>query len=78
MHEVGIAKEMLELALEKSKGKKIKNIVIELAEDGHTTPESLKDAFSLVAMGTVAENASLQIIRIRDFDSRLLELEVEE
>jgi hydrogenase nickel incorporation protein HypA/HybF len=78
MHEIGIAKEMLELALEKANGKKIKSMLIELAEDGHTTPESLKEAFSLVAKGTIAENASLQIVKIKDFDSRLLELQVEE
>ena len=78
MHEIGIAKEMLELALEKANGKKIKSMIIELAHDGHTTPDSLKEAFGLVAKGTVAENANLQIIKIKDFDSRLLELEVEE
>jgi len=78
MHEVGVAREMLKLALEKAQGRKIKNITFELAEDGHTTPESLKEAFGLVAKGTVAENADLQVIKIKDFDSRLLELEVEE
>jgi len=77
MHEVGVAKEILALAMEKSGGKKIKTLKVELGDDGHTTPETLAGAFTLVAKGTPAEGASLDIIRTRELESRLLELEVE-
>jgi Zn finger protein HypA/HybF involved in hydrogenase expression len=77
MHEVGVAKEILKLGLEKAQGRKIKILKIELGDDGHTTPKSLTDAFAMVAAGTLAEGAILAITRTKDLESRLLELEVE-
>jgi Zn finger protein HypA/HybF involved in hydrogenase expression len=77
MHEVGVAKEILKLAMEKSMGRKIKSLKVELGDDGHTTPKSLTDAFAMVAAGTSAEGASLAITRTKELESRLLELEVE-
>ena len=77
MHEVGVAKEILNLGLEKARGRKIKSLKVELGDDGHTTPKSLIDAFAMVAVGTLAEGASLVITRTKDLESRLLELEVE-
>jgi len=78
MHEVGVAKEILSLALGKAQGRKIKRLKIELGDDGHTTPQTLSNAFELVAKGTIAEGASLIISRTKDLESRLLEFEVEE
>jgi hydrogenase nickel incorporation protein HypA/HybF len=77
MHEVGVAKEVLALCLEKAKGKRIREIKVELGNDGHTTPDSLTHAFEMVAKGTVAENARLQIIKGPDLESRVVDLEVE-
>ena len=77
MHEVGVAKEVMALCLEKAKGKQIRTIKVELGNDGHTTPESLTHAFELVAKGTVAEKARLQIVKGADLESRVIELEVE-
>jgi hydrogenase nickel incorporation protein HypA/HybF len=77
MHEIGVAKEILKLGLEKAQGRKIKKLKVELGDDGHTTPQSLTDAFAMVAAGTIAEGAVLAITRTKDLESRLLELEVE-
>ncbi|MFA6384744.1 MAG: hydrogenase maturation nickel metallochaperone HypA [Candidatus Omnitrophota bacterium] len=77
MHEVGVAKEVLSLCLEKARGKRIRTIKVELGNDGHTTPESLTNAFELVAKGTVAETARLDIVKGADLESRVIELEVE-
>jgi hydrogenase nickel incorporation protein HypA/HybF len=77
MHEVGVAKEVLQLCLGKAEGKRIKKIKVELGNDGHTTPESLTHAFEMVAKGTIAENARLHIIKGADLESRVIELEVE-
>ena len=77
MHEVGVAREILKLAMEKAQGSKIKTLKIELGDDGHTTPESLTQAFVMVAKGSIAEGASLAITQTKDLESRLLELEVE-
>ena len=78
MHEVGVAKEVLALCLEKAGGKLIRNIKVELGNDGHTTPESLTHAFQMVAKGTIAENARLKIVKGAELESRVIELEVEE
>jgi Zn finger protein HypA/HybF involved in hydrogenase expression len=77
MHEVGVAREILKIALENARGKKIKNIKVALAEDGHTTPASLTDAFSLIAKGTSAEGALLTIQETQEIESRVVDLEVE-
>jgi Zn finger protein HypA/HybF involved in hydrogenase expression len=77
MHEIGVAREILNLGLEKAQGRKIKSLKVELGDDGHTTPKSLTHAFAMVAAGTLAEGASLTITRTKELESRLLELEVE-
>jgi hydrogenase nickel incorporation protein HypA/HybF len=77
MHEVGVAKEVLSLCLAKANGKQVRAIKVELGDDGHTTPETLTHAFEMVAKGTIAENARLDIIKGADLESRVIELEVE-
>jgi Zn finger protein HypA/HybF involved in hydrogenase expression len=77
MHEVGVAREILKIALENARGKKIKNIKVALAEDGHTTPESLTHAFSLVAKETLADGAELTIEKTQELESRVVDLDVE-
>ncbi|MCK9594559.1 MAG: hydrogenase/urease maturation nickel metallochaperone HypA [Candidatus Omnitrophica bacterium] len=77
MHEVGVAREILKLTLEKAGNKKVKSIKIELGDDGHTTPETLINAFQMVAKGSIAESARLDINKGQGLESRVLELEVE-
>ena len=77
MHEVGVAKEVLALCLEKAQGKQISHIKVKLGNDGHTTAESFKLAFNMVARGTVAQSARLQIIKGVDLESSVIDLEVE-
>jgi Zn finger protein HypA/HybF involved in hydrogenase expression len=77
MHEVGVAKEILKVALQNAGGNKIKIINVELAEDGHTTVQSLTDAFDLIAKGTVAEGAQLLIKKTDAMESRVSDIEVE-
>jgi Zn finger protein HypA/HybF involved in hydrogenase expression len=77
MHEVGVAREILKVALDKADGKKVKSIKVELGDDGHTTPLTLANAFQMVAKGSVAEEARLDIKKGQGLESRVLELEVE-
>lgn len=76
MHEVGVAREMLKIALEQGKGRQVVRMKVALADDGHTTPESLTRAFEMVARGTPAEGARLTIERTAGLESRVVELEV--
>ncbi|PIU46257.1 MAG: hypothetical protein COS94_10775 [Candidatus Hydrogenedentes bacterium CG07_land_8_20_14_0_80_42_17] len=78
MHEVGIAKEVLNISLGRAAGKKIKSITVELADDGHTTAATFTSAFTMVSQGTVAEGAVLKIRNSDELESRVLELEVEQ
>ncbi|MDD4940760.1 MAG: hydrogenase/urease maturation nickel metallochaperone HypA [Candidatus Omnitrophica bacterium] len=78
MHEVGVAKEVLSLCLQKAGGKRVRSIKVELGNDGHTTPESLTHAFEMVAKGTRAEDSRLDVVQGQDLESRVIELEVEE
>ena len=77
MHEVGVAREMLKIALEQGAGRRVVRMKIALADDGHTTPESLTHAFSMVARDTPAEGAQLVIERVAGLESRVIELDVQ-
>jgi Zn finger protein HypA/HybF involved in hydrogenase expression len=77
MHEVGVAKEVLSLCLEKAQGRRIRSIKVELGNDGHTTAQSLSRAFEMVAVNTIAANAKLTVVQGKDLDSRVIELDVD-
>lgn len=77
MHEVGVATEVLKIVREKAQGRKIVAITVELADDGHTTPETLTHAFEHCAAATNAEGAKLTVIPGTNLESRVVDLEVE-
>ncbi|MGE5307808.1 MAG: hydrogenase/urease maturation nickel metallochaperone HypA [Deltaproteobacteria bacterium] len=78
MHEVGMAREIIKIVLDKAQGKKVVSVTVELGDDGHTTPESLAHGFGHVIEGTNAAGAKLKVIKGTGFESRVVELEVEE
>lgn len=64
MHEFGIARKLLGDALaeaEKNRAEKIKEIAIELGEIADVTAEELKEAFGVVAEGTIAGKAKITV-----------------
>ncbi|MFH1577934.1 MAG: hydrogenase maturation nickel metallochaperone HypA [Candidatus Omnitrophota bacterium] len=78
MHELSLATTILKFVLKEAKNRKVLSVKVALAEDGHTTPQSLSGAFSLAAQGTLAQGAQLDIKKASNFETRVLELEVEE
>lgn len=78
MHEFSLASEILSLALKEAGNRKITSIKIALAQDGHTTPQTLSEAFRLASQATLAEGAQLKIEKSGDLETRVIELEVEE
>lgn len=78
MHELSLANTILKLVLKEAKNRKVISVKIALAQDGHTTPQSLSEAFSLAAEGTLAQGAQLDIKKAGDLETRVLKLEVEE
>lgn len=77
MHELTLANEILKFVLKEAKDSKITSIKIALADDGHTTSESLSEAFGLISQGTLAEGAELKIEEAGELDTRVVDLEVE-
>ena len=77
MHEVGVAKEVLSLCLEKAGGKRIRAIKVELGNDGHTTAQSFTRAFEMVAVNSVAANAKLTVVQGSELESRVIDLVVD-
>jgi Zn finger protein HypA/HybF involved in hydrogenase expression len=77
MHEVGVAKEVLSICLEKANGRRVRSIKVELGNDGHTTAQSLTHAFEMVAVNTIAAGAKLTVVQGKELESRVIELDVD-
>lgn len=86
MHDLSLARGILDLALKEAKGRKVLRIKIDLAEDGHLTKETLKEAFNLISEGTLAQEAVLEIRPLENIvsaegdlpETKVTELEIEE
>ena len=76
MHEIGVAKELLKLAFQKAEGRKILRLSVELGDDGHTTPATLREAFGILSKNTIAEGCELQIAQTKDLETRLISLDI--
>jgi hydrogenase nickel incorporation protein HypA/HybF len=66
MHEMSLAKSMLEIisdTAKKNNAKKVRSVQFELGTLSHAEPDALKFAFEVVTHGTIAEGAAFQIIR---------------
>jgi Zn finger protein HypA/HybF involved in hydrogenase expression len=77
VHEVGVAKEVLSICLEKAQGKRIRSIKVELGNDGHTTAQSLSHAFEMVAVNTIAAGAKLTVVQGTELESRVIDLVID-
>lgn len=60
MHEVGIARQAVELALEAAGGARITRIKLRIGRLAGVVPQALEFAFDAVTAGTLAEGASLE------------------
>lgn len=67
MHELGIMANVLDVALEcavQNDVKKIRAVNLEIGELSDIVPKIAQDFFGFIARGTIAENASLNIVKI--------------
>jgi hydrogenase nickel incorporation protein HypA/HybF len=64
MHELAIVHGIVESVTERSGGGRILRIVLEIGELATVLPEALRFCFALAAEGTLAEGATLDILRI--------------
>lgn len=61
MHEVAIAEGILEVVLEKAAGEDVRRVRLRVGDDLRVSASALRSAFELVAAGTLAEGAALEI-----------------
>jgi hydrogenase nickel incorporation protein HypA/HybF len=62
VHEVGVVAQMIELVSERSGGARVTRIVLEIGMLTAVLPDAVRFCFDLVAEGTVAEGAVLEIV----------------
>lgn len=67
MHELGIVQEVVAIASESARGRRIRRVVVEIGALTAVVPEALHFAFELVAEGTPVQGATLEI---RDVPAR--------
>ncbi len=64
MHELTITKNIVDIALEAAKERKVKEITIVLGELSSVVEDSIRFCFGLVAEGTTAEGAVLAFVKV--------------
>jgi hydrogenase nickel incorporation protein HypA/HybF len=76
MHELAIVHGIVETVTEKSGGERIHRIVLEIGRMTAVLPDALRFCFDIVAEGTSAEGATLDIRETEGAELRIREMEV--
>ena len=64
MHELGLIQEVIAIAEQASAGQPVRKIVLEVGALALALPDALEFAFELAREGTVAADATLEIVRV--------------
>lgn len=64
MHELGISQQIVEAATEKSGGRRVTRIVLEIGKLSGVLPDAIRFCFGECTAGTAAEGAKLEIIEL--------------
>lgn len=62
MHELGIAQEVVAVVAARSRGARVKRVVLEIGVLAAVLPDAVRFCFDLAAEGTVLEGAALEIV----------------
>ena len=62
MHELGLTKNIIAIVSEYAKGRKVKRVSLSVGPQACVETQALEFCFDIVAAGTVAENATLEIL----------------
>jgi hydrogenase nickel incorporation protein HypA/HybF len=62
MHELWITREVVEIVRARAEGRKVRRVVLEIGKLSLVMPEAIRTCFDLVAEGTPAEGAELEIV----------------
>jgi len=76
MHELAIVSGIVDAVTERSGGDRIVRVVVEVGRLTAVLPDALRFCFEVVAQGTAAEGASLDILETDGDTLRVREMEV--
>jgi hydrogenase nickel incorporation protein HypA/HybF len=78
MHELAVAQGIVEHVAEAAAGRLVRRITVEIGTDSCVSPEALAFGFDLVAEGSAAAGAALDIVRVPGDALNVKSMEVEE
>jgi hydrogenase nickel incorporation protein HypA/HybF len=64
MHELGLTRQIVDIACAHSQGRRVRRIVLEIGKLSLVSPDAVRFCFDVCAQDTVAEGASLEIMEI--------------
>lgn len=77
MHELAVAESIVEKVVETAAGRRVRKVTIEIGTQSCISAEALSFSFSLVAEGTAAQDAVLNVIATNDEALNLKSMEIE-
>jgi len=77
MHELAIVESIMELVGNAAAGQKVLKVTVEVGRLTCVSPEALEFGFSLLAEGTSADGAELEIMRVAGNQLNVKSIEVE-
>jgi hydrogenase nickel incorporation protein HypA/HybF len=63
MHELGLTQEIVEVVTQRAQDRKVRRVILEIGKLSCVLPDAVRFCFELVAEGTVAEGAELEIVQ---------------
>jgi hydrogenase nickel incorporation protein HypA/HybF len=64
MHELGITQEIIALVSERTRGARVRRVVLEIGKLAAVLPDAVQFCFDLCSEGTPVEGATLEIVAI--------------
>jgi hydrogenase nickel incorporation protein HypA/HybF len=64
MHELGIVAELVDVAAERTKGARVKRLVLEIGKLSSVLPDAVRFCFEIATEGTPLEGATLEISEV--------------
>jgi hydrogenase nickel incorporation protein HypA/HybF len=77
MHEIGLCESLLDAVERRANGRKVLGVKFRVGDQHRVVDEALDQAFELVAVGTVAEGAAVELVVVPGDELMLESIRVE-
>lgn len=78
MHEVGLAEGVLDAVERRAAGRRVLGVKLRVGEDHRVVDDAMTQAFEMVAAGSVAEGADLELVPVPGDELTLESIRVED